>query len=223
MGGNMIDKVKKDRKDKDKKDKSEKKPEDKKDKKAKGTDESKREKGDKKDKEKKDKKADGKSRPATAQAQQQPRRPPPKMPAESSSGGNGYLDGFNLPSSDEEAGYASGGHDSDDNKPLNILVTGRETKKLADKERKALEKAHRMKQEALRDDENVFDVSYEGMGEGVAATATDVKVRLPDCPPRCLVPRLVLNQPSRADCALPPCPSLWASRLLESHVAFSQV
>lgn len=36
-----------------------------------------------------------------------------------------------------------------------------------------------MKVEALRDDENVFDVSFEGMGgdETATASATDVKVR----------------------------------------------
>lgn len=44
-------------------------------------------------------------------------------------------------------------------------------------ERKALEAAVRAKEDALREDENVFDVSYEGMGEEVSATATDVKVR----------------------------------------------
>lgn len=36
---------------------------------------------------------------------------------------------------------------------------------------------HRMKADALRDDENVFDVSFEGMGtEEATASATDVKV-----------------------------------------------
>jgi hypothetical protein len=35
-----------------------------------------------------------------------------------------------------------------------------------------------MKAEAMRDDENVFDVSFEGMGtEEATASATDVKVR----------------------------------------------
>jgi hypothetical protein len=42
----------------------------------------------------------------------------------------------------------------------------------------AMEKSLRMKAEALRDDENVFDVSFEGMGTVEAtASATDVKVR----------------------------------------------
>jgi ATP-binding cassette subfamily F protein 1 len=41
----------------------------------------------------------------------------------------------------------------------------------------AMEKSLRMKAEALRDDENVFDVSFEGMGTVEAtASATDVKV-----------------------------------------------
>jgi hypothetical protein len=40
-----------------------------------------------------------------------------------------------------------------------------------------MEKSLRMKAEALRDDENVFDVSFEGMGTVEAtASATDVKV-----------------------------------------------
>jgi hypothetical protein len=36
-----------------------------------------------------------------------------------------------------------------------------------------------MKAEALRDDENVFDVAFEGMGtDEPTASATDVKVRV---------------------------------------------
>lgn len=58
-----------------------------------------------------------------------------------------------------------------------LAGSSRENKKLADKERKALEAAVRAKEDALREDENVFDVSYEGMGDEVTASATDVKVR----------------------------------------------
>eukprot|EP00878_Enallax_costatus_P012163 GHUV01012701.1.p1 GENE.GHUV01012701.1~~GHUV01012701.1.p1 ORF type:complete len:619 (+),score=239.98 GHUV01012701.1:878-2734(+) len=59
-----------------------------------------------------------------------------------------------------------------------VQATDREAKKLQEKERLAMEKALRMKVEALRDDENVFDVSFEGMGndETATASATDVKV-----------------------------------------------
>jgi ATP-binding cassette, subfamily F, member 1 len=55
----------------------------------------------------------------------------------------------------------------------------KEAKKIADKERKARERALALKAEALRDDDNVFDVSYEGMGDARATAqenATDVKV-----------------------------------------------
>lgn len=44
-------------------------------------------------------------------------------------------------------------------------MSAKEVKKIAEKERKAAEKAHALKQAALRDDDNVFDVSYEGMGD----------------------------------------------------------
>ena len=51
--------------------------------------------------------------------------------------------------------------------------------KLADKERKAMEKAYQLKQEALREDDDVFDVAFEGQGDENAATsATDVKVTI---------------------------------------------
>lgn len=42
-----------------------------------------------------------------------------------------------------------------------------------------MEKAHQAKVEALREDDNVFDVSYEGQGDdagAAAVSATDVKV-----------------------------------------------
>ena len=56
-------------------------------------------------------------------------------------------------------------------------TTGKEKAKLADKERKALEKAVAAKAAALRDDDNVFDVSFEAQGEGEATlSATDIKV-----------------------------------------------
>ena len=59
-----------------------------------------------------------------------------------------------------------------------MQATGRDIKKLADKERRQLEEAHRAKAAALRDDDNVFDVAYEqqgGEGQDVLS-ATDIKV-----------------------------------------------
>ena len=54
----------------------------------------------------------------------------------------------------------------------------KEAKKIADRERMLLEKAHRMREDAMREDDNVFDVAFEGMGnEEVTASATDVKAR----------------------------------------------
>lgn len=41
-----------------------------------------------------------------------------------------------------------------------------------------MEKAFQAKQEALREDDNVFDVAFEGQGDDSAVlSATDVKVR----------------------------------------------
>lgn len=58
-----------------------------------------------------------------------------------------------------------------------MQATGKEQKKLADKERKLLEKAYREKEAALRDDDNVFDVSYESQAAGISdvLSATDIK------------------------------------------------
>jgi ABC-type glutathione transport system ATPase component len=59
-----------------------------------------------------------------------------------------------------------------------LQMSQKDAKKIADKERKAMEKALAMKAEALRDDANVFDVSYEGMGDArsAAENSSDVKV-----------------------------------------------
>ena len=59
-----------------------------------------------------------------------------------------------------------------------VQASGRDMKKLADKERRQIEEAHRAKAAALRDDDNVFDVAYEqqgGEGQDVLS-ATDIKV-----------------------------------------------
>lgn len=61
------------------------------------------------------------------------------------------------------------------------VATYREQKKLADKQRKLQEKAHRVKEESLRDDDNVFDVAFENQGAEAAeqtVSATDIKVRM---------------------------------------------
>jgi ATP-binding cassette subfamily F protein 1 len=56
-------------------------------------------------------------------------------------------------------------------------TSGKEAKKLADKERKIMEKAAAAKAAALQDDDNVFDVSFEKQGEGESTlSATDIKV-----------------------------------------------
>ena len=58
------------------------------------------------------------------------------------------------------------------------VATYREQKKLADKQRKLQEKAHRVKEESLRDDDNVFDVAFENQGGEAAehtVSATDIK------------------------------------------------
>lgn len=48
--------------------------------------------------------------------------------------------------------------------------------------------ACRMKAEALREDENVFDVAFEGMGtDEPTASATDVKVKQLDPVMTCLI------------------------------------
>jgi hypothetical protein len=55
--------------------------------------------------------------------------------------------------------------------------SGKELRKIADRDRKASEKAAQAKAAALRDDDNVFDVSYEQQGEGDGTlSATDIKV-----------------------------------------------
>ena len=57
------------------------------------------------------------------------------------------------------------------------LQSGKELRKIADRDRKASEKAAQAKAAALRDDDNVFDVSYEQQGEGDGTlSATDIKV-----------------------------------------------
>ena len=72
-----------------------------------------------------------------------------------------------------------------DEHPVIVQASVKEQKKLADKERKLLEKAHREKESALRDDDNVFDVAFENQGANATdvASATDIKVNA--LPPIC--------------------------------------
>ena len=60
-----------------------------------------------------------------------------------------------------------------------MQVSIKDEKKLAERQRKLNEKAAREKQDALRDDDNVFDVAFENQGESAdTVSATDVKVGL---------------------------------------------
>ena len=114
-----------------------------------------------------------------------PRKPPP--PPKSAPQDN-YLAGVDLPSSDgsssDEEGRGRGGGVFGREGARGALAAGgglggdKEARKAADRERLALERSLRMRREALREDANVFDVSYEGMGgdDAPAATAQDVKV-----------------------------------------------
>ena len=54
--------------------------------------------------------------------------------------------------------------------PLPYLQTGKEMRKIADRDRKAAEKAAAAKAAALRDDDNVFDVSYENQASSLHQT-----------------------------------------------------
>ena len=61
---------------------------------------------------------------------------------------------------------------------VQVQVTERDRKKLADKDRKLQEKAVQAKAIALADDDNVFDVAFEQQGDvGSTASATDIQVR----------------------------------------------
>ncbi len=55
-------------------------------------------------------------------------------------------------------------------------VSDRELRKLNDKQRRLQETVARNKADALRDDDNVFDVSYESQGGAGDAGDTDIKV-----------------------------------------------
>ncbi|KAL4447281.1 hypothetical protein ABPG77_007314 [Micractinium sp. CCAP 211/92] len=184
------DKEKKEKADKDKKEKKEKKDKDPKEKKEKSE---KKDKGDKKDKKEKsasdklaDVKASGKGKAngaaAPAAAPAKPARPAPRRPPQPEAKGRGddYLAGLDLPSSESESDEEVDRRRSmlgEEEAPRIQQATYKETRKIADRERKALEKAAQAKAAALRDDDNVFDVSYEQQGDGEGTlSATDIKV-----------------------------------------------
>lgn len=108
-----------------------------------------------------------------------PRRPPQMFDAdESKKKKNSYLGDLDLPSSDSED--SDGEPEVERKIEQKIFVarsSAKESKRMVDKERKMLEKAAAAKAEALRDDDNVFDVSYEQTGDGDSTlSATDIKV-----------------------------------------------
>jgi ATP-binding cassette subfamily F protein 1 len=135
----------------------------------------------KKPKEKKEDKSEKKEKKEAKEAKKQPveaprpsRGPPPPKATDS----NDYLAGMDLPSSEEsEDEHEKSARAGEERK---VILGGGpgDSKKIADKERKTMEKAFQIKQEALRDDDdNVFDVAFEGQGdENAIASATDVKV-----------------------------------------------
>ncbi|MEW5312400.1 MAG: hypothetical protein WDW38_004039 [Sanguina aurantia] len=185
-GGEKVSKEKKEKREKDpdaaaapKADKADKEKRDKSEKSEKPP----KDKSDKVSKDKKSSRDDAASAADTGRPGAPPpptaRAPPVKsmLPAKKTN----YLAGLDLPSEEEEEEeYERGGrgNDSDDDKkPVLVAASGRETKKLADKERQLAEKAFRAKEDALREDDNVFDVSFEGQGEIMTTvSATDVKV-----------------------------------------------
>ena len=171
-------------------------------KKSKDKDKEKKEKSDKPDKEKKDKKdkkggEDDKGKPTSSKpADTRPGAPPPpvarapptlkavkpsKKDKAAKGVGNEYLAGFDIPSSGEDEEYERVEREEEE-KTVVFGANDREGRKIADKERKAAERAHLMKLDALREDDNVFDVAFEGQGgedgQGATSSATDIKVQI---------------------------------------------
>eukprot|EP00798_Chlamydomonas_sp_ICE-L_P029146 gene29146-32366_t len=167
---------------KEKGDKDEKK--DKKDKKVKEDGEGKDSNKDKKDKKKEKKEMEAAMGKPGAPPPPQARAPPTlkkpkKVKGQPPEDTGDYLAGLDLPSTDDEEEFEKIERKEDE--PTMVFgASDREAKKIADKERKASERAYQLKQEALREDDNVFDVAFEGQGgvdgAGVAVSATDIKV-----------------------------------------------
>ena len=148
---------------------------------------------DKKDKKKKTKAANGDAEPVKDKEKKGSKKDrPAPVPApkpkpqrkiqtfdEPPKGKNSYLGDLDLPSSDSEG--SGDEKETQRREPVKELFlaqrsTAKDSKRLADKERKMMEKAAAMKADALRDDDNVFDVSYEQSGEDSTLSATDIKV-----------------------------------------------
>eukprot|EP00891_Asterochloris_glomerata_P000401 jgi/Astpho2/401/Aster-03451 len=98
-----------------------------------------------------------------------------------------YMADIDLPSSESEGELETTKKDQEEEpqefRPHVSVSSGlqantmREQRKLADRQRKLAEKAHRIKEDMLRDDDNVFDVAYEQQGEvDATVSATDIKV-----------------------------------------------
>jgi ATP-binding cassette subfamily F protein 1 len=166
--GEKVKKEKSSDKDKkgDKKDKKTEKP-DKKDKKSSST-------GDKLIDRKIGADKKGPNAVAAAPPRPKPRGPPPPKPSANDS----YLGDIDLPPSESESDEEVERRQVDDSEKIFMARTsGKEAKKLADKERKIMEKAAAAKAAALHDDDNVFDVSFEKQGDGESTlSATDIKV-----------------------------------------------
>lgn len=133
--------------------------------------------GEKKEKKEKSRKKETAGQKAASTA------PPPRQPGEDpwaflKAATDDYLAGMDMPSSEDSEDYERSARldNEEENQPELVQATDRNNKKLADKDRKAMEKAHQVKLAALQEDENVFDVSYEGQGEESTTTsATAVK------------------------------------------------
>ncbi|WPT16042.1 ABC transporter F family member 4 [Picochlorum sp. SENEW3] len=137
-------------------------------------------------KEKKEKKREEKKAPPKPEAQQKqkpkpkPRRTIQTFDDDSNKKKSSYLGDIDLPSSDSEGSDEEQEVERHVDQHKEVFLarsTAKESKKLADKERKMMEKAAAAKADALRDDDNVFDVSYEQTGDGDSTlSATDIKV-----------------------------------------------
>eukprot|EP00889_Picochlorum_renovo_P001734 jgi/Picre1/28764/NNA_004163.t1 len=135
-------------------------------------------------KEKKEKKREEKKAPPKPEAQQKPKPKPRRtiqtFDDDSNKKKSSYLGDIDLPSSDSEGSDEEQEVERQVDQHKEVFLarsTAKESKKLADKERKMMEKAAAAKADALRDDDNVFDVSYEQTGDGDSTlSATDIKV-----------------------------------------------
>jgi ATP-binding cassette subfamily F protein 1 len=117
-----------------------------------------------------------------------PRRPPPRAAPGAPPPSDDYLAGVDLPSSSDSESDASSSDGrrrplfADGEAPAAAVARGasaKESRKLALRDRKALEAQAAAKAAALRDDDSAFDVAFERQGDGDGAatlSATDVVV-----------------------------------------------